>query len=531
VAKGLPQEMPPKYKRGYPDHPIGIWSLDAPENLRKQIGRLTMKVAVVAEDGVLQDTYDIGGKAGINTSGQKHLGIEVLLRKDFSLQNMNAFIADLKQTIIHELEHTGQSEELLATADPVDQYSHGYDWNKFADIKGYYSSQAELEAYAKGTFKKAKVKNITYPEALAEKFDKTLQDFIRRYKKYERHGALDRLDYDEQDLRDYFQVELIDQILNIARQKYPRAHGLRECIRELLKEQNVLAQGMCFPFAHQKAEEWFEQHYTPPLDPDEDGQKHPDLNDKSKFKIVHGTVTDKWKNPPQSIVHAWVEMGDLVFDDQTQHTKPDGVDKDVYYDIYQPQPYQEFTASEAITNCIMKGGEGPWNDDLYAMMQDRDAWMNEEAAIKLDPVQDASSLEAFMDDYRSNSKRNPIGMPGDRYWYMGEIDEKYCLVITNLRPDNSLGLIKFNSIQTVPPKVCEGQGFASKVMDMITLLADKHNVTLRLDVHPFGRETLGVKDLQSWYKRNGFERSDEDYDTILTRQPNPGVTDLAGLSK
>jgi hypothetical protein len=150
---------------------------------------------------------------------------------------------------------------------------------------------------------------------------------------------------------------------------------LREYIRELLTEQKVLAQGMCFPFAHQKAEEWFVQHYTPPSDPDDIGEKHPDLNDKSKFKIIHGTVTDKWKNPPQPIVHAWVEMGDLVFDDQTQHTKPDGIEKEFYYDMYKPEIYGEFTAEEAITNCIMKGGEGPWDDDLYAMMLDRDAWM------------------------------------------------------------------------------------------------------------------------------------------------------------
>ena len=171
---------------------------------------------------------------------------------------------------------------------------------------------------------------------------------------------------------------------------------LREYIREILVEQNVLAQGMCFPFAQQKAEEWFEQHYTPPLDPDDDGEKHPDLNDKSKFKIIHGTVTDKWKNPPQPIVHAWVEMGNLVFDDQTQHTKPNGVEKEFYYDMYQPEPYREFTASEAITNCIMKGGEGPWDDDLYAMMQDRDAWLTEQS--KLSPSACNEHSLGFIDE-------------------------------------------------------------------------------------------------------------------------------------
>jgi hypothetical protein len=152
---------------------------------------------------------------------------------------------------------------------------------------------------------------------------------------------------------------------------------IRKYIRTLLTEKNVLATGMCFPFAYQKAEEWFKQHYTPPADPDSYGKKHPDLNDKSKFKVVHGTVTNKWKKPPKPVVHGWVEMGNLVFDDQTKVTKPNGIDKEVYYDMYQPEVYKEFTAEEAVVNCVMKGGEGPWDDDLYAMMQDRDAWLQE----------------------------------------------------------------------------------------------------------------------------------------------------------
>ena len=147
---------------------------------------------------------------------------------------------------------------------------------------------------------------------------------------------------------------------------------LRRYIRQMLIEQNVLAQGMCFPFAYQKAEEWFEAHFT------KGGKgrrpkRHPDLNDKSKFKVVHGTVTDKWKQPAKPVVHGWVEMGDLVFDDQSKIMKPDGVPKDVYYDMYQPVPSKEFTAEEAVVNCIKYGGEGPWDEELWAQMQDRDA--------------------------------------------------------------------------------------------------------------------------------------------------------------
>lgn len=147
-------------------------------------------------------------------------------------------------------------------------------------------------------------------------------------------------------------------------------------------------------------------------------------------------------------------------------------------------------------------------------------FLTEEAAIKLDQEQSASSLKAFMDEYESKSKSNPIGMPGDRYWYMGEVEGKHCLVITNLYIDKSRGNIKFKAIQTVPPGVCEGKGYASKVMDHITAIADKYQVVLRLDVVPFGQESLGIKELRSWYARAGFKRTDEDLGIYLTREPS-----------
>jgi len=153
---------------------------------------------------------------------------------------------------------------------------------------------------------------------------------------------------------------------------------LREYIRELLTEKNVLAIGMCFPFAHQKAGEWFEQHYTPPDDPERSGTKHPDLNNTDKFKVVHGTVTDKWKNPPAPVVHAWVEMGELVFDDQTRITKPNGISKEFYYDMYQPEIRNEYTAEQALNKCAMSGHEGPWDEELLGTMQQRDAWMGKQ---------------------------------------------------------------------------------------------------------------------------------------------------------
>ena len=125
-------------------------------------------------------------------------------------------------------------------------------------------------------------------------------------------------------------------------------------------------------------------------------------------------------------------------------------------------------------------------------------------------------FKAFMVEYKSLSKHNPIGFKGDRYWYMGEFDGEHCLVLTNLSIWD--GAIHFGSIQTVPPEKCGEKGFASKIMDQIVALADKHQVPMSLDPVPFGQKSLSEEDLKSWYRRVGFKPDDE-YGGEWRRQP------------
>ena len=148
---------------------------------------------------------------------------------------------------------------------------------------------------------------------------------------------------------------------------------LHEYIKEaLLIEKNVLAAGECYPFAVEKARAWFRDH----IDRSKPRGKraHPDIDNKDKFKVVHGRATNKWSG--ESYLHAWVEMGDTIFDDQTKMTKPDGVDRETYYDHFQPEPIAEYTAEEVMVNCI-KGGPGPWDEESRESMRQRDAWLHE----------------------------------------------------------------------------------------------------------------------------------------------------------
>ena len=125
-----------------------------------------------------------------------------------------------------------------------------------------------------------------------------------------------------------------------------------------------------------------------------------------------------------------------------------------------------------------------------------------------------SRLDAFMAEYHSISERNPLN-PRMQYWYMGKVDDEDCLVLTDINVFDDA--ISFNTIQTVPRDTCEKKGFASKVMNQIVALADKHQVPMTLDVVPFGQKSLGEKELESRYRRSGLDR-EEEYEE-LRREP------------
>ena len=73
-------------------------------------------------------------------------------------------------------------------------------------------------------------------------------------------------------------------------------------------------------------------------------------------KIVHGYVTAG--HPRRRIMHAWVEMEDIVWDPQFDIE----MDKDVYYELMDAEPKKKYTAEEGMINAVRKGHTGPWED-------------------------------------------------------------------------------------------------------------------------------------------------------------------------
>ena len=114
---------------------------------------------------------------------------------------------------------------------------------------------------------------------------------------------------------------------------------LREYVKSILIESAI---GQCYPHAVKLAQQTTDEEFS----------------DLSKFKVIHGRITDKWSG--ESVEHAWVEKRGMIFDWQTHQTKPDGIPRDVYYDQFQPEAYEEYTAEEAIVNCMKNRQMGPW---------------------------------------------------------------------------------------------------------------------------------------------------------------------------
>ena len=114
---------------------------------------------------------------------------------------------------------------------------------------------------------------------------------------------------------------------------------LREYIRLLLIETAI---GQCYPHVVKMAKDSSQEEFS----------------DLTKFKVAHGRVTDKFSG--ESYLHAWVEKGDMIFDWQTYNTKPGGIDRETYYNMFQPEIHNEYTAEETMVNCLKSGQAGPW---------------------------------------------------------------------------------------------------------------------------------------------------------------------------
>ena len=79
-----------------------------------------------------------------------------------------------------------------------------------------------------------------------------------------------------------------------------------------------------------------------------------------EIRVVHGTVVEPLGRSKKRFHHAWVECGNLVFDWQTQWTKPDGIPAEVFQELWEPREHSRYTPSEARDFAISTKHWGPW---------------------------------------------------------------------------------------------------------------------------------------------------------------------------
>ena len=79
-------------------------------------------------------------------------------------------------------------------------------------------------------------------------------------------------------------------------------------------------------------------------------------------------------------------------------------------------------------------------------------------------------------------------------------DDTVGFTLNMAKNKNAQPHVYLSSIHSFPPKA----GVGNNLMGVVTGLADKHGVILKLNAEPFGHEALSKTKLVTWYKRHGF---------------------------
>ena len=183
------------------------------------------------------DKFQIGGMhMSVPGEGKEddYIKINSYLDIGFNEQDLNAYLGELKAVTIHEIQHGGQTDDVLGTAHPPKeplQPPGWWDYNKIDGIRGYYASDSETDTYTKEVYKRAKYHKIPYTEALDMRIKSFFDQFKRRRDKMNAEDEREtpgeyRVKYTEEELNDFFYKELRDKYIAFAKTKYPEAVGI-----------------------------------------------------------------------------------------------------------------------------------------------------------------------------------------------------------------------------------------------------------------------------------------------------------------
>ena len=182
------------------------------------------------------DKFMIGGMHMSDPSDRRddYIKINSYFDIGFNEQDLNEYLGELKAVTIHEIQHGGQTTDVLDTAHPPKeplQPPGRWDYNKIDGIRGYYASDSETDTYTKEVYKRAKYHKVPYTEALDMRIKQFFDMFKRRRDKINAEDEREtpgeyRVKYTEEELNDFFYNELRDKYIAFAKTKYPEAVGI-----------------------------------------------------------------------------------------------------------------------------------------------------------------------------------------------------------------------------------------------------------------------------------------------------------------
>jgi len=125
------------------------------------------------KDTNLDEPFSIHAEADL-----QEMEIEITFNPKHFPESMNDFVAEVKETIEHELEHVEQQN----FEDMSVEYSDNDDKDNFK----YLTSNEEIPAYVRGLIKRSKTKKISLEDAMEEWFNENKKKFDNPKKEWKK---------------------------------------------------------------------------------------------------------------------------------------------------------------------------------------------------------------------------------------------------------------------------------------------------------------------------------------------------------
>jgi len=146
------------------------------------------------------------------------VAVNVSLSDEFRIGDMSELIEKMKDTTVHELTHGGQSIDVLKKAGKQQKKAFQGGLASIDALGLYYLDPSEIEAYARGTYKRAKMSKVPF----SAKLDDSIGEFINFYA-HPKELAKGEVRYTKDEVTDFFKNDYRQSIIGYAKKNLPAA--------------------------------------------------------------------------------------------------------------------------------------------------------------------------------------------------------------------------------------------------------------------------------------------------------------------